>query len=52
MIELITSFLKKFGSNYQSDLEQYINSRYPKTEGDVERLLREYNDRLTQGKYY
>ena len=52
MIELITNFFKRISGDYGNDLESYITARNPKNEGDVERLAREYNDKLTQNRYY
>jgi len=52
MIQLITAFFKKISGDYVNELESYITSRDPKNEGDVERLAREYHNRLIQNRYY
>lgn len=35
---------------YNSDLERYISSKHPQSVFDVEKLEREYNTKLSQGK--
>ena len=52
MIQLITNFFKRICGDYGNDLESYITARNPKNEGDVERLAREYHNRLVQNRYY
>jgi len=37
--------------NYQSRLERYISSRYPKSAADVEYYEREYHQKNKQGVY-
>jgi len=52
MIRLITNFFLKMSGNYGNDLESYINSRNPQTEGDVERYTVEYHNKLMNNRYY
>ena len=52
MIQLFTNFLKRISGNYGNELESYITARNPKNEGDIERLTREYHNRLVQHRYY
>jgi hypothetical protein len=52
MIQIITNFLKRISGNYGNELESYITARNPKNEGDIERLTREYHNRLVQHRYY
>lgn len=52
MIRLITAFFKKMSGDYQSDLESFITARNPKNEGDVERLTREYHNKLIHNRFY
>ena len=51
--EKMTSLLERLAemfptSNYQSRLEQYINSKYPTNAADVEHWTREYETGNTQ----
>jgi hypothetical protein len=52
MIQLITNFFKRISGDYGTQLESYITSKNPQTEGDVERYTREYHDRIIQNRYY
>lgn len=42
-LNLLEAFFGFISNNYGSELENYINSRNPQNEGDVERFTREYN---------
>lgn len=48
IIDFILSNIVKLDS-YGSMLESYISSHNPKTIGDVERLEKEYAEKLTRG---
>ena len=41
---------KLFNTDYGSQLEEYINSRYPKSVYDVEKFTREYESKNTNLK--
>ena len=43
MFKWFTGFLQ---SNYGSELEQYILSKYPQNTGDVDRLTLEFNRKV------
>jgi hypothetical protein len=43
MFKWLTDFLQ---SNYGSELEQYILSKYPQNTGDVDRLTLEFNRKV------
>jgi len=43
IIRLSKWIIESFKLDYQTQLEQYITSRYPLSTGDVERLEKEYN---------
>ena len=50
--DLLMKQLKdKFGleKQYQSKLDSFIMSRYPKGPGDIERLIREYERKIAKG---
>lgn len=54
MITQILNYIKSWfpSDSYRSSLERYINSHYPKDNGDVERLTRDYEKRLAEGRIY
>ncbi len=39
-------------SQYQLDLERYVSSRYPKNTYDVELFIKEFEEKLSKGKYH
>ncbi len=37
--------------HYQSELERYISSRYPQHAADVEHFTKEFEQKISQGKF-
>ena len=50
ILGMLVAFLGFFTDSYGSQLEEYINSRYPKSVYDVEKFTREYESKNTNLK--
>ena len=48
MLNFIKNWFKPL--TYSSELESYITDRNPQNGGDIERLTRQYNSYISQGK--